>query len=141
MAFVPASRLDSVGLLVLRLGAGFLMAWLHGLNKFSNYSAYSEKFGDPIGVGPGMSLFLATFAELVCAGLVMVGLFTRFAAFPVAFTMLVAGVIVHAADPLAKKELAFLYLCIFTTLVLTGGGRYSIDHYLKRRWPDRLRFL
>lgn len=48
-------------------------------------------------------------------------------------TILVAVGIVHWADPFGKKEFALLYMVPFLTLILTGGGRYSIDGWLARR--------
>ena len=40
-------------------------------------------------------------------------------------TMAVAFFIVHGSDPFAKKELAFLFLMVFTTLFIGGGGAYT----------------
>jgi putative oxidoreductase len=42
-------------------------------------------------------------------------------------TMCVAGFIAHAADPWQVKELAFAYLTMAGTLILTGAGPYSLD--------------
>ncbi|MCB0581200.1 MAG: DoxX family membrane protein, partial [Phaeodactylibacter sp.] len=43
-----------------------------------------------MGLGPEISLALATFAEVGCALLVILGLFTRWATAPLAITMMVA---------------------------------------------------
>jgi putative oxidoreductase len=85
------------------------------------------EFGDPLGIGTRPSLVLAIVAEVGCSLLILLGLFTRFATLPLLFTMLVAAFIVHAADPLGKKELALLYALLFATLFFTGPGKYSID--------------
>ncbi len=114
------------GLLVLRIAAGGLLAILHGYPKLEKLIA-GGGFADPLGLGPQVSLTLATFAELGCAVAVAIGLLTRLACVPVIITMLVAAFVVHGADPLAKKELAFLYLAPFVTIFLTGPGRWSID--------------
>ena len=123
----------SIGLLVLRAGAGGLMM-THGWAKLSSFSSMRTMFGDPIGLGVETSLVLTIFAELVCAGLVVLGLATRLAAIPLIIAMAVAGFVVHAADSLQKKELAFLYLAIFVALAFTGAGRYSLDALIARRW-------
>ena len=74
-----------------------------------------------------MSLALTVFAEVLCSGLLMVGLFTRLATMPLLITMLVAVFIVHGADPLGKKEPALLYGLVYATLFFTGPGKYSVD--------------
>jgi putative oxidoreductase len=56
-----------------------------------------------------------------------VGLFTRWAAIPAAFTMAVAAFLAHAGDPFGDREMALLYLTLFTTIGLVGPGRFSID--------------
>jgi len=41
--------------------------------------------------------------------------------------MLVAGFIVHAADPFGTKEKAFLFSAFFIMIILLGPGKFSID--------------
>ena len=55
------------------------------------------------------------------------------AALTTLITMLVAGLVQHAADPWAKKELALLYAVAFATLLFTGPGAWSVDARLRRR--------
>jgi putative oxidoreductase len=119
------------GLLFLRVAAGLMMAF-HGWGKVQTLLA-GEGFADPIGIGETPSLILAAFAEFLCALLVVIGFKVRWAAIPPAITMLVAAFIVHAPDPWGRKEMAVLYAVIFLTLVLTGGGRFSLDGNLARR--------
>jgi putative oxidoreductase len=120
-------------LLVLRLLiAAFMLT--HGFGKLESLLAGGElKFPDPLGVGVGLSLFLAVFAEFFCSILVGIGLATRLAAIPLIVTMLVAAFIQHADDPFGKKEFALLYLLVYVTLLITGGGKYSIDGLLSKR--------
>ena len=127
-------RLTGLGLLLLRLGAGGLMLFAHGIGKISNWSKASATFPDPLGIlGSEGSLALAIFAEVVCSALVMVGLFTRFAALPVVGVMFFAAFVIHASDPFTKKELALVYLVAFAALALLGGGQYSVGEWLRRR--------
>lgn len=42
------------------------MAVVHGLPKMQKLLAGNLEFADPIGLGPGLSLGLAVFGELVC---------------------------------------------------------------------------
>lgn len=130
---VPRPLLPDLGLLGLRVAVGSMMLFGHGLGKLDKIGAGPIEWADPIGVGPAASLYLAIFAEVVCAGLLALGLFTRFAAIPLLITMLVAAFIVHADDPWNKQEFALLYAVPFLTLLLTGGGRASLDHLLFSR--------
>lgn len=119
-----------LGLLLLRIAAGGAML-THGIPKLMKALSGDTQFGDPIGIGPELTLYLAIFAEVVCAALIIVGLFTRLALIPLIATMLVAFFLVHSADPFGIKEMAFIYLSIFVTLFLTGPGKYSIDWSIK----------
>lgn len=132
-SYSPASI--NTALLLLRVVGGAFML-THGLPKLMNLMAGTVKFGDPIGLGPGLSLGLTVFAEFVCALLLMLGLATRLALIPLITTMVVAAFVVHGDDAFGKKEIAFLYLAIYVSLLLTGPGSYSLDNALgskKRR--------
>jgi len=129
---------SSIGLLGLRVGAGVYMA-THGWSKVMMVvNGEFERFGDPLGIGKTPSLIGAAGAEFVCALAVALGLFTRFTAVPVVFTMLTAAFLVHGGDPWmmgggASKEPALLYATMFLALVFLGGGRFSLDHVIRGR--------
>lgn len=131
--FLPRST--DAGLLVLRLWLGLSLLLLHGWAKLSNFSQLSGKFPDPLGIGSGASLTLAVFGEVVCSLLLVLGLFTRFAAVNLAITMSVAFFLVHKAalSGPSSGELAFIYLAGFVTLLVAGAGRFSLDAKLGAR--------
>jgi putative oxidoreductase len=135
----PEPTTISVALLLLRIAAGAMMM-VHGWSKLSGYGEMSADFPDPLGVGHATSLALAIFGELVCAGALIPGVLTRLAAIPYTFTMIVAGLIVHADDPWGRKELAVLYLVCGVTLAIAGPGRFSVDAQLapKLKWGKYL---
>ena len=112
--------------LILRVVLGAFML-THGWGKFVSFSEKSSVFPDPLGLGSPLSMGLATFAEFFCSILLILGLFTRFAALSILITMLTAGFIFHSADPFSKKELALLYAVGFLYFTITGGGAYSLD--------------
>jgi putative oxidoreductase len=122
----------SVGLLILRVSLGGLML-VHGIPKLMGFSAMAEKFPDPLGMGSQLSLISAIGAEIGCAVLLIVGLGTRFAAIPLAFTMFVALFFVHGSDPWKVKELAAVYLCGYLALIFTGGGAFAIDVLVQQK--------
>lgn len=122
-----------LGLLLLRVAPGLMMAFGHGYGKVMSLVQGRVEFGDPIGIGPLPSLILAAFAEFVCSLLVVLGAGTRLAAVPVVVTMLVAAFVVHADDPWQRQEFALLYAVPFLTLVFTGGGRYALETWFRRK--------
>lgn len=124
------SKLTDVGLLLIRVGFGFSMMLGHGLGKLQAYDTLKTGFPDPLGVGAQASLTLAVFAEVVCSGLLIAGLATRLALTQLIATMAVAFFIIHGSDPMAKKELALVYLMVYVGLFFTGPGRLSIDAWL-----------
>lgn len=116
-----------LALLLLRLVAGFAML-THGWPKLQLILAGKwAAFPDPIGLGPVPSLLLATFAEVLCSLLLILGFQVRLAAVPLLITMLVAAIVVHANDPWARKELPLLYASIYAGPLLMGGGRYAVS--------------
>ncbi|RFN57651.1 DoxX family protein [Marixanthomonas ophiurae] len=115
-----------LGLLFLRLTFSGMML-THGIPKLLNLIQGDIQFGDPIGLGPTVSLILAVIGEAICPLLIILGLKTRIAAIPTIITMAVAAFIVHGSDPLGTKEMALLYLFGFTAIALLGSGRFSLD--------------
>lgn len=114
-----------LALLLLRVGFGGFML-THGIPKINMLSDPSA-FGDPIGVGPTVSLILALIGEVVAPILIIIGFKTKWAAIPAIITMGVAAFIFHAKDDLGTKEMALLYFIAFLVIFLAGPGKYSLD--------------
>lgn len=126
--------LNSLGLLWLRVLAGYGIA-THGYGKVfgGHVSMLADglvKMGFPFPVFFAWAAALSEFAGGICLAL---GLGTRIAASFVFITMSVAFLRAHAADPFATKELAYVYWAISGALILTSGGRLSVDALKKRR--------
>lgn len=117
------------------------MAFGHGLGKFLKLTAGDMKFASVMGLPPSISLVLAVITEFILPVLVILGFKTSWSAVPTALTMMVAAFVIHASDPWfaanasggGSKEMAILFMLGFTAVSLLGGGKYSLDHYLKRR--------
>lgn len=115
-----------LALLILRVTtSGMLLT--HGIPKIQKLFSSPIEFGDPIGVGPTLSLILALIGEVVAPILIIVGFKTRLAAIPAFITMAVAAFIVHAEDAFGTKEKALLYAMIFLVIFLAGPGKISFD--------------
>jgi putative oxidoreductase len=119
---------------VLRIIAGFLFIE-HGGSKVLGYPVPAPMPFHLLSM-PGFSGVL----ELVGGGLVLVGLFTRIAAFILSGEMAVAYFMVHAPKgfwPIAMGgnggELAVLYCFVFLYLFFAGGGPLSIDGLIRRK--------
>lgn len=122
------AKLASLGVLILRVLMGAGIAY-HGYGKvFGGHMAMLvpgvEKMGFPM---PEVFAWAAALSEFAGGILIVLGLFTRVAAFFVFCTMSVAWMIAHGADPFQAKELALAYWTISLALMLIGGGQYSFD--------------
>lgn len=131
------------GLLILR-GAGFLLALTFGVQKIGWYwsALHAGKSFSSIGLGPliakmGFPIPVAlaiwiTFNESIGAFLIGCGFLTRVLSASLALGM--AGAL-YVSVRLGEDWLrAALYLIIFTTLILTGPGEFSLDRLL---WRDK----
>ena len=127
LRFLPTSA--DLALLVLRLWFAIPLATLHGWSKLANFAERSGKFADPFGIGPAASLALVVFAEVFCSILLVLGLFTRFAAITCAIAMGTAFYHAHGArfTGQGNGEMPFLFLGAFVTILIAGAGRFSVD--------------
>ncbi len=124
------------GLLFLRVVAGTSLLLKHGLEKPEHFSAMAQHFPNPLHIGPVPSLLFALISDFICSMLIVVGLGTRWASAVAFFNIFVAWAFVHhflffgrGAD---HGELIVLYLAAFGCLMLTGGGRFSMDAMRQR---------
>lgn len=115
-------------LVALRLIVGIAML-THGIPKLVKLFYGDFGFLDPIGIGPELSLVLATLAEFFCSILIIVGYRSRFAAIPLIITMLVALLIVHGNDSILDHLNILLYLFAYAILLHLGGGKYTLTYY------------
>jgi putative oxidoreductase len=99
----------------------------HGYPKFQKIISGDLSFGDPLGIGQGLSLYLAVFAEFFCSIFLLVGFISKPSTIFLMITMVTAAFIVHGGDGIAKQEKALLFLITYITLFLTGPGKFSID--------------
>lgn len=125
---------------ILRIVTGFVFLW-HGTQKLFNYPAMPTQPGK---TPEPLNAMMATAGtiELICGILIMVGLFTGFAAFLASGLMAVAYFMAHAPQgflPIQNRgELAVLYCFLFLYLAARGSGVWSLDSLVFRgRSPAR----
>jgi putative oxidoreductase len=129
---------QTVALGLIRFFVGLVFV-LHGAQKLFvyHYAGVTGMFHQ-IGIpAPEFSAALAITAELVGGLLLMTGLYTRLAAIPVAFTMLVAILQVHLHAGFFAQSGGFEYpltlLIALVAFILGGGGAFALDNLRARR--------
>ncbi|MCS3529202.1 DoxX family protein [Chryseobacterium sp. JUb7] len=120
-------------LLIVRVFVGFAML-SHGFPKLQMLLEGGKiEFFDFLGLGPQISLILTILAEFACSILLILGLFSRVALGFLIFTMIIAGFVVHGADPFGKRELSLIYLSVYMLLMTFGAGKISVDYMIEKR--------
>ncbi|AXA90319.1 DoxX family protein [Massilia sp. YMA4] len=132
---LSATATPDLGLLYARLTGAALLLAVHGLPKLLHWRSELAHIDDPLGLGPGITLTCALFAEIVCPVLVAVGLCTRLASLPVLFLLAVSMVLVHPDWSLEQGQFGWLLIIVFGTIALAGPGRFSVDGWWRRRAP------
>lgn len=131
------NKLQWLGPLLVRIALASVFiftGWgkLHGLPKVTGY--FTE-LGIPL---PGLNAVVVSVVEFVGGSLLLVGLFTRVAAIPMAFSMLVAIATGRRADidglPWFFGFDEFVYFSCFVWLMVAGAGAVSLDRLLFGRW-------
>jgi putative oxidoreductase len=144
---------ETVPALILRLIMGWEF-WESGLEKLHGENWFADiqsRFPFPFDViPPTISWTISTWAELIGAVLLWLGLGTRLAAFTLLFITFVATAAVHWPSmftmwsDLAKGyaitdmghgnfKLPLLFAVMLLPLIFGGGGRFSLDHLLAKR--------
>ena len=132
MGAPPKERQLSLVSLFLRLFISIAML-THGLAKVENFAQLSSVFPDPLGIGSEASLALATFAEVGCSFLLILGLFTRLASFTLIINMMVASMLASGDKGFSSHELPALYLAVYVVITILGAGYFSLDRLLITR--------
>jgi len=124
-----AATID-VALLVLRVAIGILML-NHGIPKIRKLlSPEPIQFFSTFGLSEKNSLIAAAFVEVFFSTLLILGLGTRLAVIPLLLTMVTAAFHTLKSFPFDKKEVPVLFLLIYTAILLSGSGKFSLDYLI-----------
>jgi putative oxidoreductase len=129
------SRATDAGVTVLRVGAGLLLAFVHGINKVPPSEGFIGRVGGMGFPAPELFAWLAAAAEFGGGLLVAVGLLTRPAALLWFVHFLIVVFLAHAGDSIADRELPMLFAISALAVLLIGPGRYSLDATIAGRAP------
>jgi putative oxidoreductase len=137
----PKSILADLGYTAMRVAAGLMMAFGHGLAKVPPAEGFVDAVGSLGFPSPAVFAWAAGLSELVGGLLIAAGLFTRPASLFLAVTMGVAAFLKHGADPIfsregPSRELALLYFAAAVAFLLAGSGRFGLDFLLRRTRQD-----
>ena len=116
----------NTALLLFRVCIGILMM-SHGFDKLLGFGKRHSDFMNFLGMGSTATYVMVIFAEFFCALFLVIGLFTRLSCVPLIIAMGVALFKAHDGQIFDDGETAALYLASFTTILLLGPGKFSID--------------
>ena len=152
------SALDGMGEWLAPLGLRLLLAWEFweaGVEKWQGenwFASIADRFPFPFDLIPvELSWAMATWAELLGAIALLLGLATRFTAFSLSVLTLVAIAAVHwpaewnSLSELARGyaitdkgfgnyKLPLIFLVMLWPLLLSGAGKLSVDAWIAKRW-------
>jgi putative oxidoreductase len=140
LADLTSRRLAFLGPTLARLTVGLVFIGT-GWGKLHNLGDVTDFFASLHIPAPGFNARLAASTEFFGGIAVLVGLGTRLAALPMAFTMVVAILTAKRGDITGLTALVgfeeWSYLVFFVWLALAGAGPLSLDALLRRRWARR----
>ncbi|MCP1615066.1 putative oxidoreductase [Azospirillum lipoferum] len=106
-----------------------------GLQKIGDWPAtlflFQEEYRVPL-LPPEVAALLAAATELTMPVLLVLGLATRLAALPLLAMALVIQFVLGAANPAFSNPQHYFWMLLLSGLILRGGGRLSVDHWLLR---------
>jgi putative oxidoreductase len=132
-----AGRLSALAPLLIRLtlGAVFITSGWGKLHGLAQVTQFFQTLGIPL---PGLNAAVVAGTEFFGGLLILLGLATRLAALPMAFTMVIAIATAKWSEVDGVATLAGFvetsYLVMFLVLAIIGPGALSLDALLARRF-------
>ena len=126
-----------LGLLIIRIGIGLIFAALHGFPKITGgadkwlwLGSQMKNFGITFWpIAWGLAASCAEFFGGIC---LIFGLGTRIAALLISCVMIVALTYhLKNGESISVYEYTMFLLIVAISLIISGGGNYSLDYYFK----------
>jgi putative oxidoreductase len=87
---------------------------------------------------PGINAVMVGWTELLCGAALVIGLFTRLAAFPLIMSMIVAILTAKRPDIKGFFDLVafeeFTYIVLLVMIAVLGPGALAVDHALAKKY-------
>jgi uncharacterized membrane protein YphA (DoxX/SURF4 family) len=137
---LPNDRILNLAWLLFRLHIGISIAFSAGLPKMTGFGAPDWFVKQVADIGftfpsPALWATLAVWGEFFGGIQIAIGLFTRFAALQLAFQFFVISYIwYNEPEPLTGMYFQQLYFFCYLLTMVAGGGRFSLDALISRKW-------
>ena len=131
-------RRSDVAILFLRLFIGGVML-LHIVGKMQAYDNILLTYHRILGLDAATSFAVITILEGLFAAMIILGVATRFASamMLIVVAMSIAEALLNDTPDVATAKLNFVYMGIYITLLISGGGRYAfnVPNLLRKNGP------
>lgn len=129
---------SDVAILFLRLFIGGVML-LHIVGKMQAYDNILLTYHRILGLDAATSFAVITILEGLFAAMIILGVATRFASamMLIVVAMSIAEALLNEMPDVATAKLNFVYMGIYITLLISGGGRYAfnVPNLLRKNGP------
>ena len=129
---------SDVAILFLRLFIGGVML-LHIVGKMQAYDNILLTYHRILGLDAATSFAVITILEVLFAAMIILGVATRFASamMLIVVAMSIAEALLNDTPDVATAKLNFVYMGIYITLLISGGGRYAfnVPNLLRKNGP------
>lgn len=129
---------SDVAILFLRLFIGGVML-LHIVGKMQVYDNILLTYHRILGLDAATSFAVITILEGLFAAMIILGVATRFASamMLIVVAMSIAEALLNDTPDVATAKLNFVYMGIYITLLISGGGRYAfnVPNLLRKNGP------
>lgn len=93
-------------------------------HRMAEFATFLAKHHCPF---PTLAAPVSVYAQLICGGLFVAGLLTRWAGLVMAFNFVVAVILVHLHQDLREQFPALVLIAVSLVLATHGPGRYALD--------------
>lgn len=129
---------SDVAILFLRLFIGGVML-LHIVGKMQSYDNILLTYHRILGLDAATSFAVITILEGLFAAMIILGVATRFASamMLIVVAMSIAEALLNDTPDVATAKLNFVYMGIYITLLISGGGGYAfnVPNLLRKNGP------
>ncbi|AZB17725.1 DoxX family protein [Chryseobacterium indologenes] len=126
-------KLIHIALLIFRIALSLELIFAHGLKKLGIGVVEAEKVPNPLNLPEAFNSLFADAANLFFPVFVILGFLTRAAVLPILAVTLTGYFVLHWNDALLIKDTPFMYSLCYLFLLFVGPGKYSIDHYIRKK--------